>query len=176
MTEAGESGTILPMVDARGVVRSARPDDCEAIASIYNEGIAERRSTFETAARTSADIRDWLTPGLPVLVAERNGGVVGWARITRYSPRPCYAGVGEASIYVRATERGRRLGTALAGALRSEAEKVGFHKLVGKLFVDNAPSRRLVTRSGFREVGTHLRHGQIDGDWRDVLVVELLLD
>ena len=174
MTEAVESGTILTM-ETRDIVRPARPDDCEAIASIYNEGIAERRSTFETDARTSADIEDWLTLALPVLVAERNGGVAGWARVARYSPRPCYAGVGEASIYVRATERGRGLGTALAGALRREAEKVGFHKLVGKLFVDNAPSRRLVARSGFREVGTHLRHGRIDGDWRDVLVVELLL-
>jgi L-amino acid N-acyltransferase YncA len=165
---------ILPM-ETRGTVRPALADDCEAIASIYNEGIAEGRSTFETAARTSADIQDWLSLDLPVLVAERSGGVVGWARIARYSPRPCYAGVGEASIYVRGTERGRGLGTALAGALRREAEKAGFHKIVGKLFVDNAPSRRLVDRSGFREVGIHLRHGQIDGDWCDVLVVELLL-
>jgi L-amino acid N-acyltransferase YncA len=174
MTVAVESGMILAM-KTRGSVRPARPDDCAAIASIYNEGIAERRSTFETASRTSADIRDWLSPGLPVLVAERTGGVVGWARIARYSPRPCYAGVGEASIYVRGTERGRGLGTALAGVLRREAEQTGFHKIVGKLFVDNAPSRRLVARSGFREVGVHLRHGQIDGEWRDVLVVELLL-
>jgi L-amino acid N-acyltransferase YncA len=163
-------------MDTFGAVRPARPPDCEAIASIYNEGIAERRSTFETAARTPTDIRDWLdSSGLPVLVAERRGVVVGWARIVRYSPRPCYAGVGEASIYVRAAERGRGLGTALAGALRDEAEQAGFHKLVGKLFVNNAASRRLVARSGFREVGTHLRHGQIDGHWRDVLVVELLL-
>jgi len=47
--------------------------------------------------------------------------------------------------------------------------------VVGKLFADNESSRRLVAKHGFREVGTHLRHGRLDDDWRDVVVVELLL-
>jgi len=68
-----------------------------------------------------------------------------------------------------------RLGGALVAALRDEAEQAGIHKLLGKLFTDNAPSRRLVARHGFREVGTHLRHGRLDGEWRDVVLVELLL-
>lgn len=71
--------------------------------------------------------------------------------------------------------RGRGVGGSLALALRDHAERAGFHKLVGKLFTENHRSRRLVTRHGFREVGTHLRHGFIEGEWRDVLVVELLL-
>lgn len=159
-----------------GTIRRAKRDDCEAIARIYNEGIAERRSTFETEARSAADIEEWLgSPDHPVLVAERGGAVVGWARISPYSDRACYAGVGEGSIYVLAAERGRGLGGALAAALSDEAERAGFYKIIGKLFADNDPSRRLIARHGFREVGTHLRHGRIDGDWRDVLVVELLL-
>lgn len=57
----------------------------------------------------------------------------------------------------------------------ARAERAGLHKIVGNLFADNHASRRLVSRHGFREVGTHLRHGRIDGHWRDVIVVELLL-
>ena len=158
------------------MVRRAKPEDCEAIARIYNEGIVERRSTFETEPRSAADTEEWLgSPKYAVLVAERGGVVVGWARISPYSPRACYAGVGEGSIYVHGAQRGRGFGSALAAALRDEAERGGFHKLVGKLFPDNDASRRLVARHGFREVGIHLRHGRIDGTWRDVLVVELLL-
>src|SRR6185503_11331247 len=103
------------------------------------------------------------------------GAVVGWARASPYSTRACYAGVVEGSVYVSAQERGRGLGSALVVALRDEAERSGFHKLVGRLFADNEPSRRLIARHGFREVGTHVRHGRLDGSWRDVLVVELLI-
>ena len=59
--------------------------------------------------------------------------------------------------------------------LSDDAEQAGFHKLVRQLFADNEASRRLVARHGFGEVGTDRRHGQIDGEWRDVIVVELLL-
>ena len=110
-----------------------------------------------------------------MLVGERDGGVVGWARVAPYSPRPCYAGVVEGSVYVLARERGRGLGSALVASLIEETERAGFYKVVGKLFADNEPSRRLVAKHGFREVGTHLRHGRLDDDWRDVVVVELLL-
>ena len=159
-----------------GTIRRARVDDCDAIARIYNDGIAERTSTFETAPRSGADIQGWLaSPSHPVLVAERGRTVVGWARAAPYSTRACYAGVVEGSVYVSARERGRGLGSALVVALRDEAELAGFHKIVGRLFADNEPSRRLVARHGFREVGTHVRHGQLDGSWRDVVVVELLI-
>jgi L-amino acid N-acyltransferase YncA len=167
---------MMRAMDRPGTVRHARPDDCGIIARIYNEGIAERRSTFETEPRSAADVEEWLgSPGHPVLVAERGDVVAGWARISPYSSRPCYAGVGEASIYVRPSERGRGLGSALAAALIEKAERAGYYKIVGKLFADNEPSRRLVARHGFREVGVHLRHGRIDGGWRDVVLAELLL-
>src|SRR5688572_4717457 len=114
-----------------GTVRRAERQDCQAIARIYNEGIAERRSTFEVEERSAADIEGWLnSTAHPVLVAERRGVVVGWARMTPYSSRRCYAGVGEGSIYVRAPERGRGVGSALAVALSGEAERAGFYKIV----------------------------------------------
>jgi L-amino acid N-acyltransferase YncA len=164
---------IVPMA----TVRPAEPGDCEAIAGIYNEAIAEGRSTFETERRSAADVEGWLgSAGPSPLVGMSGRAVAGWARLSRYSPRACYAGIAEGSIYVRASERGRGLGGALALALSQEAVSAALHKVVGRLFADNEAGRRLVARHGFREVGVHLRHGQIDGDWRDVVVVELLLE
>lgn len=173
---AGGTGVDNQTMGRRDVVRDASAEDCVSIAAIYNEGIAEGRSTFETEIRSAADINGWLgSPGHPLLVVESAGLVAGWARIAPYSPRACYAHIAEASVYVQASVRGRGLGGALASALRERAEQVGLEKVIGKLFADNEASRRLVARYGFREVGLHLRHGRVRGEWRDVLVVELLL-
>lgn len=157
-------------------VRDATPPDAEEICAIYNAAITERGSTFETALRSPGDFRPRIgVERFPLLVAETSGKVIGWAGTASYSERPCYAGIGECSVYVAPEARGRGIGTALAEALATQAECRGFHKLVGKLFTDNAASVRLCERCGFSSVGTHRRHGQLDGEWRDVLVVERLL-
>jgi len=147
------------------------------VAEIYNHGIAERSSTFETDLRTPDDIRRWLTASgrRPLLVAEDHGRVLGWARIASYSSRPAYAGVGEVSVYVDPAARGRGVGTKLLEQLTEAAEGVGYWKLTGKLFPENEASARLVRRNGWREVGLHRRHGRLDGHWRDVVVVERLI-
>lgn len=166
------------MSGAEGLAaRLALRDDAEAICGIYNAAIAERGSTFETEPRSAADFGDRVDdPRLPLLVGEVGGGVIGWAGLASYSTRPCYAGIGECSVYVAAEARGQGVGTALTEALAIAAGDNGFHKLIGKLFTDNAASLRLVERCGFSTVGLHRRHGQLEGTWRDVLVVERLLD
>ena len=78
-------------------------------------------------------------------------------------------------MYVRRTARGRGVGRALLTELAASAETVGYWKLTGKLFTENDASLALVRRCGWREVGTHLRHGRLEGEWRDVIVVEVLL-
>ena len=158
-------------------IRPARAADAEAVAAIYNEGIEQRVSTFETERRTAADIGAWLAAGerLPLIVAEEQGAVIGWARILAYSDRPVYAGVGEVSVYVTGAARGRGIGRSLLEALQETAEELGYWKLVGKLFTENAASAALIKRCGWREVGMHLRHSRLDGEWRDVLLVERLL-
>jgi phosphinothricin acetyltransferase len=111
-----------------------------------------------------------------IVVAERDGEVVGWAKAGPYDPlHDYYAGVGEATLYVARDARRSGLGEALLNELAVEAEHEGLHKLIGKIFTTNEPSIALVRRCGFREVGTHRQHGRIDGEWRDVLVVERLL-
>ena len=159
------------------MIRPAGERDTEAIADIYNEGIATRLATFETEPRAPSDVTAWLAAGerLPVLVAEEDSAVLGWARISSYSDRPVYAGVGEVSVYVTERARGRGLGTALLDALQDGARERGYWKLVGKLFTANAASAAMVRRCGWREVGMHHKHSRLDGEWRDVLVVEKVL-
>jgi L-amino acid N-acyltransferase YncA len=156
-------------------IRPAEPRDAAAIAAIYNAGIDARAATFETAHKTAADVVAWLAEVRPFLVAVADDELVGWARAVPYSPKAYYAGVAEASIYVDPARRGRGTGSALMAALARESERAGIYKLVGKLFTDHEASRRLVARHGFREVGVHRRHGRLDGEWRDVLVVERAL-
>ena len=157
-------------------MRSAKATDASAIAAVYNQGIAGRESTFETEACSAQDFIERIGAGqYPVLVAELNGRVVGCAWISRYSDRPCYAGVGECSVYVAAELRGRGIGSELLGRLAEEAERRGFYKLLGKLFPTNQASVSLVQRCRFHQVGLHRCHGQLDGQWRDVLLVERLL-
>ncbi len=158
-------------------IRAATAADAQPVADIYNEGIATRLATFETEPRTAAEVENWLAAGerLPVLVAEERDGVLGWARIMAYSERPVYAGVGEVSVYVAEQARGRGLGRGLLEALQQRAAELGYWKLVGKLFIANAASAGMVRSCGWREVGMHHRHSRLDGEWRDVLVVERVL-
>jgi L-amino acid N-acyltransferase YncA len=159
------------------VVRPAGPDDCAAIAAIYTRGIEGRTATFEVRPKSADDIRPWLEDPdrFPVLVAEEDGAVLGWARVSPYSAVPAYRGVGELQIYVDPEARGRGVGTDLTEAAFRAAEQAGYWKVLGKLFPENQPSRALLSRCGFRDVGLHHRHGRLDGEWRDVLVVERLL-
>jgi len=111
-----------------------------------------------------------------VLVAERSGGVVGFARIGPYDDdHHYYSGVGEATLYVDPKARRGGVGAALLTGLAEEAMRRGYHKLVGKIFTSNKPSIALVKSCGWHEVGVHRRHGRLDGEWKDVLVVERLL-
>ncbi|HEX7058721.1 MAG TPA: arsinothricin resistance N-acetyltransferase ArsN1 family A [Solirubrobacterales bacterium] len=158
------------------MISTAAPSDAERSCAIYNAAMVERGSTFETEPRSVEDFSSRIaSERFPFLVAREDEEVVGWAGLGRYSDRPCYAGIGECSIYVAVEQRGRGIGTALTEALATEAARRGFHKLIGKLFTDNIASIRLVERCGFSPVGTHRRHGQLDGEWRDVLVVERIL-
>lgn len=165
----------MPACD-EAAIRPATVGDASAVCAIYNAALAERSSTFETAPRATEDFEGRIADDrFPFAVAGDDETVSGWAGLAPYSSRACYAGIGECSVYVAADARGRGVGTALAEALAATAAGSGFHKMIGKLFTDNAASIRLTERCGFLSVGLHRRHGQLEGRWRDVLVVERLL-
>jgi len=155
--------------------RAASPEDAEAIARIYNEGIEERIATFETSPRKAREIKAWFDGTHPVVVVEEEGEVVSFANTTPYSSRGCYSGVAEFSVYTASEARSRGAGTLAMKALMQAATEAGVWKLVARVFVENEPSRKLLLTLGFREVGVHEKHARLDGVWRDVLVVERLL-
>jgi L-amino acid N-acyltransferase YncA len=157
---------------------AAVPGDAAAIARIYSQGIADRVATFETEPRSAADVRSLLEARLathPAVVVELGGEVVAFAWVGPYSDRPCYAGIGEFSVYVARECRGTGAGGVALGALLDACERAGFWKVVSKVFPENAASRRLCARHGFTEIGLHRRHARLDGEWRDVVIVERLL-
>jgi phosphinothricin acetyltransferase len=156
-------------------IRAARADDAAAIAAIWNQGIEERVATFDTSLREAADIEPLTSGGLPFLVAEEDGAVVGWAKLSEYSDRCVYGGVAEISVYVDRHSRGRSVGRSLVEAVCAEAERAGLWKVVALLFPENAVSMALFDRAGFGRVGTFTRHGRLDGEWRDVVILEHLL-
>ncbi|MDX6617452.1 MAG: hypothetical protein QOD60_2543 [Solirubrobacterales bacterium] len=157
------------------LIRDATPADAEAIAAIHNDGIAERVATFQTETQTTEDAIKRMGSGLGVLVAELDGSVVAWASAAPYERYPYYDGIAEVTVFVGPRARRQGIGRALLQALAVKAEAAGRYKLFGKVFTTNTPSVALFKASGYSEVGVHRRHGRLDGEWRDVVIVELLL-
>lgn len=157
-------------------VRPASAEDAAAIAAIYNEAIEEREATFETRLREPSEVERWLDEGLPFVVAVAVGGrVVGFARVSPYSDRCAYRGIGEHGVYVARDVRGQGVGRTLLDELCAEAARRGFHKLTSRVFVENEASRAAHRAGGFEEVGIQRRHAKLDGTWRDCVLVERLL-
>ena len=158
------------------LARDARLGDAAAIALIYNEGIADRIATFETEPRTAAQIEGWFDGRHPIVVVEGPGGdVVAFASTSSYRSRECYAGIAEFSVYVGREHRGVGAGRVAMTALIEAATAAGFWKLLSRVFPENRASLALMSRMGFREVGTYRRHGKLDGKWRDCVIIERLL-
>ncbi len=157
-------------------VRSATLNDAASIAHIYNQGIEDRVATFETSLRSTGEIQAWFDGTHPIIVVEDDQGIIAFASTSSYSARECYCGIAECSVYVKRDVRGRGAGRLALGALIRAAEEAGFWKLVSRVFVENKASRALIRSLGFREVGIYQKHAKLDGVWRDVIIVERLIE
>ena len=162
------------------LIRPAQTKDAAAIARIYNQGIRARIATFETEERTAEERAGWLAhhdARYPVVVAEsEDGSIAGWAAADAYRSRECYAGVAEFSVYVDEAFRRQGVGVVLLDGLIEAATTAGLWKLVSRIFVENVASRTLCARVGFREVGIYEKHAKLDDVWRDVVIVERLIE
>lgn len=147
------------------------PADWPQVEAIYREGIATGMATFET---TTPAWDAWNAAHLPDcrLVARDADRVLGWAALTPVSGRCVYAGVAEVSVYVAAAARGQGVGTALLVALVEASERAGLWTLQAGIFRENTASISLHARCGFREVGVRERLGQLNGAWKDVMLLE----
>lgn len=173
--DARRPGMLIVTAMEKARARPAVLSDAPAIAAIYNAGIDDRVATFETRHRSAAEIERWFDGRHPIVVVEEGDVVIAFASTSQYRPRECYQGIAEFSVYVSPEARGRGTGLMAMRALISSAGQSGFWKLVSRVFVENAASRSLLRSAGFREVGIYERHAELDGVWRDVVIVERLL-
>ena len=158
------------------IIRAARPEDAGAVAALYNAGIAERQATFETRPRTAAEIAGWFEPGLPFLVAQdESGAVVGFARVAATPIAASTRASGSTACTSTPQPAARGMAGALLDALAAEAERWGMYKLTSRIFTTNTASRAVHRAAGFAEVGIQRRHGRLDGEWKDCVLVERLL-
>ena len=147
------------------------PRDWPQVRAIYLEGIATGNATF---AQTAPEWQTWDAEHLTAarLVARAEDRLVGWAALSRVSGRCVYAGVAEVSIYIAEQARGRGVGRQVLDRLVIESEAAGIWTLQAGIFPENAASIALHERAGFRLVGRRERLGQMNGRWRDVVLLE----
>lgn len=158
-------------MDPATTVRALRPADWPAVRAIYEEGIATGNATFQPEAPAW---EDWDAGHLPEcrLVSVDGEQVTGWAALSRVSSRCVYAGVAEVSVYVAANRRGQHIGRRLLEALVAQSEQRGLWTLQAGIFPENLASIAVHERCGFRVVGVREKLGEMNGRWRDVLLLE----
>ena len=151
--------------------RAMTDADLAVVRDIYAEGVATRNATFETEVPTAKALAaKWLADHR--WVAELDGRVVGWTAISPVSSRPCYAGVGETSVYVAATARGRGVGKALLWRQVNEADEGGLWTLQTAIFPENRASIALHHSAGYETLAVRSRIARLDGVWRDTVLLE----
>jgi len=148
-------------------------EDWALVRGIYEEGIATGNATFETGVPEWAS---WDAKHLKncrlVAHARRGGEVLGWAALSHVSSRPAYQGVAEVSVYVAGSARGQRIGSELLSVLVETSEVAGIWMLQAGIFAENAASLALHEKHGFRRVGIREKIACLNGQWRDVVLME----
>src|SRR5471030_862999 len=146
-------------------IRDATGADAGAICAIHNQGIADRIATLETTLRVPTDTLTWLGergPRHPVLVAELDGTVVGWASLNRFNPRPAYDFVADFSVYIERAWRGKGIGRQLLDRLVALARAHGYHKMVLAAMASNDAGLALYTGTGFTRIGVYREQGKLE--------------
>lgn len=160
-------------------IRDAQVGDLEAMRAIYNEVLASSTSIFSDIPRSAEDQARWFSErraqGWPVIVAIREGTLVGYATYGPFRSWPGYRHTVENSIYLATHARGLGLGAVLLSALLERARTQGLHAVIAGIDGDNAASMRLHEKLGFTKVG-HLRQvGRKFDRWLDLVFYELVL-
>jgi phosphinothricin acetyltransferase len=152
-------------------IRVLEKKDRNAVLEIFRAGVDSMEATFET----DASLENWEKIHLPhsqfVLVDEKEI-IIGWCGLLYVSDKPCYNGIAETSIYLSPHYQGKGLGKILLEKLILDSQEQGINTLQAQVFTENIKSLKLHERLGFREVGKREKLGQIEGIWKDVLLLE----
>ncbi len=156
----------------RPVIRLATPDDAAAIAAIYNPYILDSVITFEEIPVEASDIRERMITvserGLPWLISEVDGQVLGYAYADRWRTRTAYRYSVESAIYLDRKVAGQGIGSLLYQALLDALQENGMHAVIAGITLPNAASVALHESLGFRKVAHFPSVGLKFGQWLDV--------
>lgn len=157
-------------------IRPARLADAAAIAAIYNHAVINTTASFDTEPQSVARREAWLTDRgerHPVLVAEKDGAVIGWGALSPYSDRCAYDTTVEISVYVDPSRHRGGVGRALMRALLYEAAARGVHVILARICTENVASIAMCESLGFAHAGTMHEVGRKFDRWLDVGTWEL---
>jgi L-amino acid N-acyltransferase YncA len=162
------------------MIRPSGDGDVPAITEIYAHHVCHGTGTFEIDPPSLIDMRsrreDVLSKGLPWLVAEDAGQVVGYAYCNWFKPRPAYRYSAEDSIYLAPNVNGKGLGRLLLAELCAQAQRAGIRKLIAVIGdSSNAGSIGVHRTVGFRDVGVLRACGWKFDRWLDVVLMEKAL-
>jgi len=162
------------------VLRDATEADAKALAAIYSVYVTETTISFEEApvppeemARRIADVQ---AGGLPWLVAEQGGRLLGYAYATKWRARSAYRFAVESSVYLAPDASGRGLGTRLYQALLARLREAGLRTVIGGVALPNPASVALHEKLGFKPVACFERVGLKHDRWIDVAYWQLQLE
>jgi L-amino acid N-acyltransferase len=156
-------------------LRSANREDLESITEIYNEAILKTAATFDTEPKTYEDQKKWFDDHEsknPILVAELNSVIVGWASLSKWSDRCAYSDTAEISLYVREEYQGKGIGRRLIEAIIKEGEKTGLHTIIARITEGNESSLHLHQSVGFTHIGVMKEVGKKFGKRQDVHLMQ----
>jgi L-amino acid N-acyltransferase YncA len=161
-------------------IRPSRDDDVVAIAAIYGHHVLHGLASFEEAPPAVDEMgrrRDEIVArGLPYLVAEQDGRVVGYCYASPFRMRSAYRFTLEDSIYIDAAEVGRGIGRALLEPLLARSAELGYRQMVAVIGgSDSVPSIRLHERLGFARTGLLPAIGFKFGQWVDTVLMQRAL-
>ncbi|MFC3163767.1 GNAT family N-acetyltransferase [Ciceribacter thiooxidans] len=160
-------------------IRDATEADLAVIRDIYNDAVEHTTAIWNEQLIDVENRRAWMelrrAKGFPVLVAELDGKVAGYASYGDWRAFDGYRHTVEHSVYVHKDARGAGIGKALMEALIGRAREGRVHVMIAAIEAGNTASIRLHERMGFRLVGIHREVGTKFGRWLDLAMMELML-
>jgi len=160
------------------IIEKSTKEDYAAIAEIYNEHISLGVSSMEESLKTAAIIAGWVAKfhsREALYVCRKDGEVIGWGIIKRYSDREGYRFACETAIYLKSNETGKGYGKELKYFLIEECKAMDYKHLVAKIFASNTASIKYNEKIGYDIVGTQKNIGFKNGKWVDIVIMQYLI-
>lgn len=159
------------------IIRDASLKDLTEITEIYNEAILNTVATFDTNIKTLDEQKEWFDKHgskNPIIVAEENGKITGWASLSKYSDRCAYSDTAELSLYVKEESQGRGIGKKLMEGIIKKGEQAGIHAIISRIAEGNQVSVHLHKMVGFEHIGIYKEVGYKFEKRLDVYLMEKL--